>query len=34
MVIIIFDMQYWKFNNICNTWKIKEKLKISSGLLD
>ena len=22
------DVQYWKSNNICNIWKIKEKLKI------
>ena len=21
------DVQYWKSNNICNTWKIKKKLK-------
>ena len=28
MFIRMFDVQYWKSNNICNTWKIKEKLKI------
>ena len=24
MFIRIFDIQYWKRNNICNTWKIKK----------
>ena len=28
MFIRMCDVQYWKSNNICNTWKIKEKLKI------
>ena len=28
MCIWVCDVQYWKSNNICNTWKIKEKLKI------
>ena len=28
MFITICDVQYWKSNSICNTWKIKEKLKI------
>ena len=28
MYIRMCDVQYWKSNNICNTWKIKEKLKI------
>ena len=28
MFISMFDMQYWKSNNICNAWKIKERLKI------
>ena len=28
MFIRMCDAQYWKSNNICNTWKIKEKLKI------
>ena len=27
MFIRICDLQYWKINNICNTWKIKKKLK-------
>ena len=26
----IFDFQYWKCNNICNTWKKIRKLKILS----
>ena len=29
MFIRMCDVQYWKSNNIWNTWKIKEKLKIS-----
>ena len=24
MFIRMFDVQYWKYNNICNTWKIKK----------
>ena len=28
MCIWVCDVQYWKSNNICNTWKIKEKLQI------
>ena len=28
MFIRMCDVQYWKTNNICNTWKIKKKLKI------
>ena len=28
-LLIMFDMQYWKCNNIYSAWKIKEKLKIS-----
>ena len=24
MFIRMFDVQYWKSNNICNTWKIKK----------
>ena len=27
-IIRMCDVQYWKSNNICNIWKIKEKLKI------
>ena len=26
--LLMFDMQYWKYNNICSSWKVKEKLKI------
>ena len=26
--ISMFDMQYWNSIDVCNTWKIKEKLKI------
>ena len=26
--VYFLDMQYWKWNNICNTWKIKENLNI------
>ena len=29
MFIRMCDVQYWKSNNIWNTWKIKKKLKIS-----
>ena len=25
MFIRMFDIQYWKCNNICNTWKIKKE---------
>ena len=28
MFIRMCAVQYWKSNNICNTWKIKEKLTI------
>ena len=28
MFIRMCDAQYWKISNICNTWKINEKLKI------
>ena len=28
-LLIMFDLQYWKCNNICSAWKVKEKLKIS-----
>ena len=28
-LLIMFDVQYWKCNNICSAWKVKEKLKIS-----
>ena len=24
----MYDVQYWKNKNICNTWKVKDKLKI------
>ena len=27
MFIRMFGIQYWKCNSICNSWKIKEKLK-------
>ena len=26
--LLMFDMQYLKNNNICSTWKVKEKLQI------
>ena len=28
-LLIMFDVQYWKCNNICSAWKIKEKLKVT-----
>ena len=28
LFIFLFDMQYWKWNKICNNWKIKENLNI------
>ena len=27
-MLIMFDMQYWKCNNIYSTWRMKKKLKI------
>ena len=33
MFMRICDVQYWKNNNIWNTWKIKEKLKILMSVL-
>ena len=28
MFLSMFDVHCWKFNNICNTWKINKKLNI------
>ena len=31
--ISMFDMQYWKHNNVSNTWKISKNYKSYCGLL-